>query len=100
MYIARLAKRLGSQSVSYFRHCYMARKIWKTGIAPRLEGVALTTQTLRHAMLKAVVFAAGVDVLTAGRKVLQAANVTCTSLTGESLLTLNRTVSCIPTAAD
>jgi hypothetical protein len=51
-------------------------------------------------MLKAVVFAAGVDVLTAGRKVLQAANVTCTSLTGESLLTLNRTVSCIPTAAD
>jgi len=45
MYIARLAKRLGSQPVSYFFHCYMAQRMWKTGISPRLEGFALTAQT-------------------------------------------------------
>jgi len=36
----------------------MARRMWKTGICPGLEGEALTTQTLRHVVLKAVAFAA------------------------------------------
>ena len=36
----------------------MSRRMWKTGISLGLEGEALTTQTLSHAMLKAVVYVA------------------------------------------
>jgi hypothetical protein len=86
--------------VSYFLHCY-TEGCGRLVFLPDWEVSHLLPKHRDMPCWKLLCLPRGVDVGTNGRKVLQTGNVTCTtSLTGESLLTLIRAVSCIPTAAD